>query len=303
MGTACAATFNSANGEVSGFTSYNDGECPGTTKEYPPGYSDPSSAWDDAIAGVLAGDADAVGDAVSSAATSHYDHYSICGVDQKSLGCSYHENKAGLLEATDFCVGATIAGSIFVIVASIPIMLNGVFGIKNKEVGAKVSGSVGVGLSIPSVLGAGICTIVLLVGVGVAHLAKGFLDLLKAGKDTAVALGGGWNSPCTPECEDSLDATLEMGNHLVGYTTAFTYLMVFMILLVLIESIFACVSCCFWKKNNSCACHSCPGGCRPARCCPARARCCQGRARSINFLIYFLRSCIFEAVVAFFEVK
>merc|ERR1711939_903827 len=56
---------------------------------------------------------------------------------------------------------ATIAGSFFVIIASIPVLINGVFGFQNKEVAAKVSGGFGVGCSVPGVIGAGICTIVL----------------------------------------------------------------------------------------------------------------------------------------------
>lgn len=253
---ACAATFNSNSGPHNGFVSYNKGECPGATYEPAPG----NTGWVDLGSSIASGDADGAADALASLVTYGYDHYSMCGVDQKSLGCSYEFNKAALLEATEFCVGAAIAGAIFVIIASIPIMLNGVFGIKNKEVGAKVSGSVGVGLSIPSVLGAGICTIVLLVGVGLAHLAKAFLDTLKIGKEAALIIGGGWSSPCSDECEASLDATLDMGNHLVGYTSALTWLMVIMILLVLLESIFACVSCCFWKKKTTVA----PAAAQPA---------------------------------------
>merc|ERR1712013_95187 len=51
------------------------------------------------------------------------------------------------------------------IIASIPVLINGVYGFKNNEVAAKVSGGFGVGCSIPGVLGAGICTIVCLIGI------------------------------------------------------------------------------------------------------------------------------------------
>lgn len=166
----------------------------------------------------------------------------MCGLKQEIPGCSYDDHKAGFQVATAIGLGATIAGSFFVIIASIPVLINGVYGFKNKEVAAKVSGGFGVGCSIPGVLGASICTIVCLIGIGGATIADTFIRDEYSDLDLAL-------QPCNNECQLSIEATKELGNHIIGYYEVLTLLMFIMVILALIESILACVSCCFWKKQ------------------------------------------------------
>merc|ERR1711981_860640 len=166
----------------------------------------------------------------------------MCGLQQNLMGCSYKHYKNGFEVAQAVGLAATIAGSFFVIVASIPVLINGVYGFLNKEVAAKVSGGFGVGCSVPGVLGAGICTIVLLIGIGGATIADGVIKLEYLGYDPE-------NTPCTDACQTSIEATKELGQHLIGYYSVLTWLMLIMVILALIESILACVSCCFWKKQ------------------------------------------------------
>lgn len=54
---------------------------------------------------------------------------------------------------------------------------------------------------------------------------------------------------CSPECEISKDATLGMISHLQTYFEVLRNINVTMIILMLIEAIAACISCCTWKKQ------------------------------------------------------
>jgi len=170
------------------------------------------------------------------------DEQMMCNLKPEVSACNYDHHKAGFQVATGIGLAATIAGAFFVIIASIPVLINGVFGFQNKEVAAKVSGGFGVGCSVPGVIGAGICTIVLLIGVGGATIADGIIRLEYNNVDYL-------NEPCTSACETSIKATMELGQHLIDYYGALTWLMLIMVILALIESILACVSCCFWKKQ------------------------------------------------------
>merc|ERR1711981_1136531 len=179
----------------------------------------------------------------------------MCGLQQNLMGCSYKHYKNGFEVAQAVGLAATIAGSFFVIVASIPVLCNGVYGLANKEVAARVSGGFGVGCSIPGVLGAGICTIVLLIGTAVvnavSHVIKDANTAETSTTTTTTApraanYAGPW---CTDECRAAVDGTRDLGEHLTGYYSTLTLLMLIMVILVFIESIFACVSCCFWKRK------------------------------------------------------
>jgi hypothetical protein len=166
----------------------------------------------------------------------------MCNLKPEVSACNYDRHKAGFQVATGIGLAATIAGSFFVILASIPVLINGIFGFQNKEVAAKVSGGFGVGCSVPGVIGAGICTIVLLIGVGGATIADALIRTEYNNVDYD-------NEPCTSACETSIKATMDLGQHLIDYYGALTWLMLIMVILALIESILACVSCCFWKKQ------------------------------------------------------
>jgi len=143
-------------------------------------------------------------------------------------------------------MAATIAGSFFLVVASIPVLMNGIFGIQQNETLAKCSGGFGVGCSIPGVLGAGICTIVLLTA---AAISNAFSEGFKAYAKAAGTFGKITAQSCTKECQDSVTATSKLGEHLVNYYNFLTILMLMCTILCLVESIVACISCCFWKKR------------------------------------------------------
>jgi hypothetical protein len=132
--------------------------------------------------------------------------------------------------------------------------MNGIFGIQQKETLAKCSGGFGVGCSIPGVLGAGICTIVLLTAAALTKLfSDGFKDWTKA----LQTLNS--DKACTQECKDSIKATSQLGDHLVGYYNFLTILMLIATILCLAESIVACISCCFWKKRVTIITTTAPG--------------------------------------------
>jgi len=180
----------------------------------------------------------------------------MCGLQQNLLGCSYKHYKTLFEVSQAVGLGSTIAGSFFVIVASIPVLTNGIYGLLNKEVAARVSGGFGVGCSIPGVLGAGICTIVLLVGTAVVNAIDHVVSSAYTTTTTTTAPFGITIQPtvaggpfCTPECQDALDGTKDLGQHLTGYYGTLTLFMLIMVILVFVESIFACISCCFWKRK------------------------------------------------------
>merc|ERR1712066_129792 len=62
-------------------------------------------------------------------------------------------------------------------------------------------------------------------------------------------LSKGSKSADCKTCMNALKATSELGDHLVAYYNFLTILMLICTILCLVESIFACVSCCFWKKR------------------------------------------------------
>merc|ERR1712025_877313 len=103
-------------------------------------------------------------------------------------------------------------------------LTNGIYGLLNKEVAARVSGGFGVGCSIPGVLGAGICTIVLLIGTAVVDaIDHGIKDAYEPESTNAPLAAFTVNTPvpggpfCTDECRDAIDGTKELGEHLTGY--------------------------------------------------------------------------------------
>lgn len=168
--------------------------------------------------------------------------FDMCGESQKSAGCSYSTHETAFKVASGLGTAATIAGSFFVIMASIPILLNGIFGFLNNETAAKTSGGFGVGCSVPGVIGAAICVGVTLFATAAAKFFAAGVQILRDYKP---------NSPvCTPECKEALDATATLGDHIINYYSTLTVMLVIMILVTFTESIMACVSCCFWKKKT-----------------------------------------------------
>lgn len=183
-------------------------------------------------------------------------HIRMCGLQQEDVGCSYSAFKGGFELAQGVGLGATIAGSFFVIIASIPVLANGVHGFMGNEVAAKVSGGFGVGCSIPGLLGAGICTIVLLIGTLAGHVANALIKdhhYVESTTTTPAAVWGGQEqieNYCSDACRESIDATSDLGVHIIGYYETLSLLMFILVILAFVESIFACISCCFWKKQS-----------------------------------------------------
>lgn len=216
---ACAATFSTAT--ENGYVSYDDGSCSFASGSFPipslPGTSPAPPA----------------GGGISTSL--------MCGASQLEAGCSYAAHKLGFQVASALGMGATIAGSFFVIIASIPVLTNGIYGFLSMEAAARVSGGFGVGCAIPGVIGASICSIVLLVAAGIGKVWAGTVEALADLRTNGEI--------CTTECRASLDATAQLGGYIADYYQALTIMMVIMIFVALIESIVACVSCCFWKKQ------------------------------------------------------
>merc|ERR1712124_32517 len=133
----------------------------------------------------------------------------MCNLRPEVSACYYERHKDGFEVAAGIGLAATIAGSFFVIIASIPVLINGIFGFQNKEVAAKVSGGFGVGCSVPGVIGAGICTIVLLIGVGGATITDAAIRHDYHDVDYS-------DEPCSSACEQSIKGTMELGAFTVG---------------------------------------------------------------------------------------
>lgn len=206
---ACVATFSTYSDNTS--ISYNDGSC-GTRQPVP------YHTW--------------------KLPTS-----TMCGLNQSFVGCSANGYKVAFAGASEIGLSCTVAAAIFCMVASVPILLNGVFGILNKQSPATITAGVGIGLAVPSVCAITICAVIMIIMSAIASIVNdysNFANKLLDAFDTGL---------CSPECEISKDATLGMISHLQTYFEVLRNINVTMIILMLIEAIAACISCCTWKKQ------------------------------------------------------
>jgi len=166
----------------------------------------------------------------------------MCGHHQFLLGCSYSTYKALFGFASLAGIWATSIGSIFVIIASIPILANGLFGFFNNEILARVSGGFGVACSVIGFCGAFSCMIATVIA---SFISKAISDTLKE------LIAGANGVPCSSACKESRTATAELGEHVVAYYTVITVLAVILMLIAIVDIVIASVSCCYWKADKT----------------------------------------------------
>jgi len=167
----------------------------------------------------------------------------MCSFNQSFIGCSADEYKNIFALSTEFGLSCTVAAAIFCLIASVPVLLNGVFGLLNKQSPATVTAGVGIGLAIPSCCAITVCTVILIVVSALLAVLNDFSVELEA----IIAEHG--TGLCSPECEKSRTATLGTIKHLLTYFDVLRNINVAMIFLMFIEAIIAGVSCCTWKKT------------------------------------------------------
>ena len=76
-----------------------------------------------------------------------------------------------------------------------------------------------------------------------------------AWKEVLTGLGREFAEICTKECDDALTGTKDLQGHLTNYFNALKNLTIAMTVLMLIESILACVSCATWKRETKVTTH------------------------------------------------
>lgn len=163
----------------------------------------------------------------------------VCGVSQWDAGCSseFFQNRL-FWHTTGGAITATVS-AIFILVTSIPVLLNGIFGIMRKDVASKISGSVSLGFAACSCCATFCCMISSLSYMTVAESIAD--SLTEAYTITA--------SPCTPECKASVEARQEIDQGVKDYFNALTALNVALLFFAGIETLLAGFSFSLFKRR------------------------------------------------------
>lgn len=168
----------------------------------------------------------------------------MCGKSQSDVGCSFEAYKIAFALGAVLGTAAIIVGSVFAIIAFIPVLIHGITALNAKNPGGAVmSGGFGIGCSIPAILTSSICSVLILAvsSQAMGGIVQGFKDMANKNFDQTF---------CSTPCKDSVLAAADLGKHFEGYVTGLKVIVVLLTLVCFLECIFTCVSCCHWKAQT-----------------------------------------------------
>lgn len=156
----------------------------------------------------------------------------VCGVSQFDAGCSSDYLRHRLYwHGASGAIAATVS-SVFVLVTSIPVMINGIFGLVKKDLTSKISGGIALGFAGCTCCATFICMISTLTSMGIAD-------------DIADSLNEAYSEealPCTSECKASVEARQVLDEEVKDYFGVLTGMCVTLLFLSLAEIIVAAFS-------------------------------------------------------------
>lgn len=162
----------------------------------------------------------------------------MCAKSQKDLGCPYKYSTS----FNGWGAAAAVVGSVFVMVASAPMLANGLFGLYKKESLARCSGGTAVVFSALGTFGALVSGIVV-VFVSYAFKTSDVPDKPVYEHDNVGYL-------CSEECKRAMDAIALNTAQIYFYFVALSTFVVMMFIISIVDIAITSTSCCLWKNES-----------------------------------------------------